>query len=159
MVHLVEESCSALTERVQKISEAHTSEDIWRYLDAYYFMYIMFTDSRLYGEFTMETILATAFGYKVELLRGKVDGGDELIKTAQDIFSVPNGGGMVSVILFSLNCQNFLSSISFITFYMPSSSHSLVDTSHAIPRHLFTCEFKICILKKDGTVICASPES
>ena len=84
----------------------------------------------------METILATAFGYKVELLRGKVDGGDELIKTAQDIFSVPNGGGMVSVILFSLNCKNFLSLISFI--------HSMFPPAHIpwltpLARFLGTC--------------------
>ena len=106
MAHLVEESCSALTERVQKISEAHTSEDIWRYLDVRY-MCIMCIDSRLYGEFTMETILATAFGYKVELLRGKVDGGDELIKAAQDIFNFPISGGIIGVILLSLNCESY----------------------------------------------------
>ena len=55
----------------------------------------------------METILAIAFGYKVELLRGKVDGGDELIKTAQDLFNIPIGGGMASVILVSLNCKSY----------------------------------------------------
>ena len=67
----------------------------------------------------METILATAFGYKVELLRGKVDGGDELIKAAQDIFSVPFGGGMVAVILFSLNCKTYSDFLDSFSYYLP----------------------------------------
>ena len=53
----------------------------------------------------METILATAFGYKVELLRGKVDGGDELVQAARDVFNIPIGGGMMGVTLLSLNCK------------------------------------------------------
>ena len=129
MANLVEESCSALTERVQKISEAHTNEDIWRYLDAHYYMctnLLCTCISRLYGEFTMETILATAFGYKVELLRGKVDGGDELIKTAQDIFNVPNGGGIIGVTLMSLNCKSCLQIISFkFILFSPAHFHWL----------------------------------
>ena len=60
---------------------------------------------RLYGEFTMETVLATAFGYKVELLRGKVAGGDELIQATQNVFEIPIGGGMMGVTLSSLHCK------------------------------------------------------
>ena len=60
---------------------------------------------RIYGEFTMETILATAFGYKVEILRGEVDGGDELIKTAREIFSAPPTGMGVGI-LTSLHCKS-----------------------------------------------------
>ena len=74
----------------------------------------------------METILATAFGYKVELLRGKVDGGDELIKTAQDIFNVPNGGGIIGVTLMSLNCKSCLQIISFkFILFSPAHFHWL----------------------------------
>ena len=51
----------------------------------------------------METILATAFGYKVELLRGKVDGGDELVQAARDVFNIPIGGGM-----FHTKCEQML---------------------------------------------------
>ena len=96
----------------------------------------------------METILATAFGYKVELLRGKVDGGDELIKAAQDIFNIPIDGGMASVILFSLNCKcyNILDSFSYYLLYS-SSSLSLVDTSHEIDWDSLIFALKICYFK------------
>ena len=63
---------------------------------------------RLYGQFTMETILATAFGFKVELLRGKVQGGDKLIQAAQNIFNQNSGGGLLAMTLTSLHCTCFL---------------------------------------------------
>lgn len=56
----------------------------------------------------METILATAFGYKVELLNGKVDEGDELIQAAQNVFNsrVPSGGGAIGMALLCLNSKH-----------------------------------------------------
>ena len=72
----------------------------------------------------METILATAFGYKVELLRGKVDGGNELVQAARDIFNIPIGGGMIGVTLLSLNCKELANSVHFqLLFSMFPAAH------------------------------------
>ena len=57
----------------------------------------------------METILATAFGYKVDLQKGEVEGGDELIAAAAGIFNVPPGGpagGLLAI----LHCKCTLNS-------------------------------------------------
>ena len=53
----------------------------------------------------METILATAFGYKVEILRGGVQGGDKLIEVAARIFDDPPGRGPITEMLVCLNCE------------------------------------------------------
>ena len=53
----------------------------------------------------METILASAFGYKVEILRGETEGGDELLKLAEKICdtspSEQSGG-----VLLIIHCKN-----------------------------------------------------
>ena len=112
MVDLLSDSCSALTERIHKIAETGKSEDMLRYRNSSLIFVCTFIFSfitthefiRLYGEFTMETVLATAFGYKVEILRGKVDG-DELIQATQNTFDVPIGGGMMAATLSCLHSE------------------------------------------------------
>ena len=52
----------------------------------------------------MEIILATAFGYKIELLKGKVDGGDELLQAASNVFKTGRGGSL-GVTLLCLHCK------------------------------------------------------
>ena len=54
----------------------------------------------------METILATAFGYKIELLKGKVDGGDELLQAASNVFNTSGRGGTLGVAIMCLHCKH-----------------------------------------------------
>ena len=52
----------------------------------------------------METILATAFGCKVAIQRGEVEGGNELIAAAARILNVPSTGP-ANVLLVILHCK------------------------------------------------------
>ena len=52
----------------------------------------------------METSLAVAFGYKVEILRGEMEGGDELVMLSENIFDLSpsdHAGG----VLFIVHCK------------------------------------------------------
>ena len=53
----------------------------------------------------MEVILATAFGYKVEIQRGEVEGGDDLIMVAEEVFNESPIHGLVSALLTSLHSR------------------------------------------------------
>ena len=57
----------------------------------------------------METILATAFGYKVNLQKGEVEGGDELIAAAAGVFNIPLAGP-AGALLQILHCKCTLNS-------------------------------------------------
>ena len=50
-------------------------------------MYFIFTCTSIYGSFTMETILATAFGRIVKLQKGE---SDSLAEAATDMFAETN---------------------------------------------------------------------
>ena len=67
-------------------------------------LYTVDTFCRIYGQFAMETILATAFGYSVEILRGEVEGDDELIAASARIFATPPTGP-VGALLTGLHCK------------------------------------------------------
>ena len=60
------------------------------------------TFCRLFGHFTMEAILATAFGYKVDLQKGEVEGRDELFAAVGE---VTNNIGPVPGLLRILHCK------------------------------------------------------
>ena len=55
--------------------------------------------NRVFDQFTLEVILATAFGHQAEILRGNTES-DELCKAAQAAIEVLAQGGIGSVFIF-----------------------------------------------------------
>ena len=60
---------------------------------------IVIVVDRIFGQFTMQTILATAFGRQVNVLKGE---GDELIEAAAGLFS--NASNFL-IWMESMNCM------------------------------------------------------
>ena len=60
---------------------------------------------RIFGEYTMETILATAFGHKVEILRGEA-GGDTLTTATAGLFASISLAGPTGInAMVALMCE------------------------------------------------------
>jgi len=78
MVPLVKKSCDTLVEKLGKCAESGKSVDVFR----------------TYGSFTMETIVATAFGRVIDIQRGE---GDQLTQACAAIFSAFQEGTSVSL--------------------------------------------------------------
>jgi cytochrome P450 family 3 subfamily A len=68
MIPLIEKSCVNLNEKIKGLSEGNQSIEMWR----------------IFGQFTMETVLATAFGCQVNILKGE---GNELTEIATGVFT------------------------------------------------------------------------
>ena len=66
----------------------------------YIHIVVVIVVDRIFGQFTMETILATAFGRQVNVLKGE---GDELTEIAAAIFSDVNMKFLMWVV--SINCM------------------------------------------------------
>ena len=52
----------------------------------------------------METSLAVAFGYKVQILRGEVEGGDKLVMLSEKIFDL-SASKHVGGVLHIVHCK------------------------------------------------------
>ena len=65
MAPLIEKRCDSLNDQLEQISKANESSDIWK----------------LFRQFTIQTILATAFGH--DTVEGE---NDEITETANNIF-------------------------------------------------------------------------
>lgn len=86
MVPLVERSCDSLLDKLKEVCESDCSVDIWRLVTTLlqYCLFVLW-HTRIFGQFTMETILATAFGHQVNILKGE---GDEMTKAAGSVFGL-----------------------------------------------------------------------
>jgi cytochrome P450 len=102
MAPLVERICDSLNERMEEISKGNESAEVWR----------------LFGQFTMETILATAFGRQVNVLKGEAN---ELTKAAAGFFSTAS----MSLFIWNITIDSQLQLLkSFKMFFTPQNSKS-----------------------------------
>ena len=86
MVPLIKRSTSTLAEKVGEIAESGESTDFMKWVTQVYvyFSKIIKSLRRIYGEFTMESILAAAFGRVINIQRGEAD---EVTEAAKGIFA------------------------------------------------------------------------
>ena len=61
--------------------------------------------SRIYGAFTLESILAAAFGRVIDLQRGEAD---EVTKAAREVFDTGKGKLFIMIIILSCKPSNNL---------------------------------------------------
>ena len=108
MVPLVKKSCDILVEKLGKCAESGKSVDVFRYACTILLKhpynqlpfltpplpYMNTITHRTYGSFTMETIVATAFGRVIDIQRGE---GDQLTQACAAIFSAFQEGTSVSL--------------------------------------------------------------
>jgi cytochrome P450 family 3 subfamily A len=84
MIPLIEKSCVNLNEKIKGLSEGNQSIEMWR----------------IFGQFTMETVLATAFGCQVNILKGE---GNELTEIATGVFT--NLSNSFLLLFHTLRCE------------------------------------------------------
>lgn len=80
----IEESCASLVTKFAEFSESGKSFDI----------------SDVFGRYTMEVILATGFGHKVDLINGKED---ELTKASESVFEAMRKGNAEPIVALLSN--------------------------------------------------------
>ena len=91
-------SCESLCNKLNEFAESERSFDMWR-LDSYditlTFSLFLFL-CRLCGLFTMEVILSTGFGHKIDVIGGRAD---QLTEACANMFaSVREGSGFSGTI-------------------------------------------------------------
>ena len=108
MVPLVKKSSDVLLEIVQELAESGKSVDIHKFINTsvhivtlhIIMLYIM---HRVYGAFTMETLIATAFGQYSNVQRGEADG---ITDGASAFFrSSADGSAISSDLLMAVLCK------------------------------------------------------
>ena len=109
MVPLLKKSSDVLVEKLGEFAESGKSVEMFRYVVSYIELIctavILVLPRRVYGAFTMETLIATAFGRHVNIQRGEAD---QITQGANSIFrAAEDGSPNAPDVLMALLCKHW----------------------------------------------------